>query len=33
MLDFELIRKTIIISLFSDDELAEILSLKGGNAL
>ena len=32
-MDFATIRRTTIIALFSDDELAGILALKGGNAL
>lgn len=32
-MDFAAIRRTTIIALFADDELAEMLALKGGNAL
>jgi len=32
-MDFATIRRTTIIALFADDELAEMLALKGGNAL
>jgi predicted nucleotidyltransferase component of viral defense system len=32
-MDLEKIRRTVIIAMFSDDELAQILVLKGGNAL
>jgi len=32
-MDFATIRRTTIIALFADDELAGMLALKGGNAL
>lgn len=32
-MDFATIRRTTIIALFADDELASMLALKGGNAL
>jgi predicted nucleotidyltransferase component of viral defense system len=32
-MDFSTIRRTTIIALFAVDELAEMLALKGGNAL
>lgn len=32
-MDFATIRRTAIIALFADDELADMLALKGGNAL